>query len=244
MSRGDQIPCPRNPYGSGIIVLGLLVFAGVILILTSGIGSGGRPVIGLLMTGIMLVTVAVIFLFGAAFGWMGFEKRFGRDSLLDYWEIEEAQWREHLEREKGKLRSFALIGGLGIPGVMLAVMLILAGSEGKLGEYGPISALVAAGVAIVILVVVALQWFALKGNQGRVWLARRGILINRVVFFIDGFGMRTLSRKLCKDNEKHLLEIRYQIQGRNGKVDKQLLVPVPEDKLKLVEETLEDWNRA
>lgn len=242
MRSGDRIPSPRNPYGVGIAVLGLLIVVGVVLIFKSGIGTVGRPVIGLLLPGIMLVTMAAIFLFGALFGWRGFEKRFGRESLLGYWEIAAGEWREHLEGEKKKLIKLGLFGGLGIPGVALGVMLILAYSDGKLDEIRPVSLVVAAGIAIVILIVVLIQWFSLSGNQGCVWLAKRGIVINRVVFFIDGFGMRTLSRELRHQDGKHLLSIHYQIQGRSGRIDKELLVPVPEEKLELVEEALEEWN--
>ena len=94
------IPKPQNPYRLGVGLLGLGLGVGIILILNSGIGEVGRPDIVLMMSGIFLTTIAGIFLFGVGFAWRGFEKRFGPESLLGYWEGEEEDWKEHLETEK------------------------------------------------------------------------------------------------------------------------------------------------
>lgn len=89
----------------------------------------------------------------------------------------------------------------------------------------------------------AIQWFAVKGNLGRVWLSERGVMVNRTVFFIDGYGMKTLSRELREDDGKPVLSIRYQVRTQHTVVDKELLVAVPEDQEELVSGTaVERWN--
>jgi hypothetical protein len=70
-----------------MVILFLLVIVGVVLISESGMGSVRRPNIGLFVPGLLLVTMAGIFLIGVIFGWRGFEQRFGLHSLLGYWEI-------------------------------------------------------------------------------------------------------------------------------------------------------------
>lgn len=142
------IPKPRNPYGPPMSLLGLGLGVGVILILESGIGEVGRPKIAMLMPGIMLATMAFIFLFGVIYAWRGFEKRFGTDSLVGYWEIEGEEWREHLLKEKAKLIKLALIGGLVLPGIVLGVVLLLAHSDGDLEGVLPVALMTGGGIAM------------------------------------------------------------------------------------------------
>lgn len=228
----EPLPCPRNPYGAGIITLAVLTIVGVALIFASGVGSVGRPAIGLLLPGILLVTGAAIFLLGAVIAWRGFEKRFGRDLILGYWEVVGEEWQKHLKGEKSRLLKIAIVGGLGIPAVVVGVILVLAHSDGELDKVMPIT-----------LIVVLFQWFALTGNQGCVWLAGRGVLVNRTAFFVDNFGIETLSREVRLEGERHQLSIRYRVQVRHTTVDKELLVPVPEGQVELVEKTVAEWNR-
>lgn len=223
-------------------LLGLALGVGVILILESGIGEVGRPKIGMLLPGIMLLTVAAIFLFGVVMAWRGFEKRFGRESLLGYWEVAGDDWQKHLAVEKGKLVKRGLIVGFGMPGMELAVMLTLAASDGDLAGVAPAACIVSAAIAGVVGAVVFFQWYALSGNQGCVWLAKRGVLVNRVVFFIDGFGMETLARELKTDDGESHLSIRYRVRVRHGTVDKELVVPVPEEQVALVKMALKKWD--
>lgn len=51
--------------------------------------------------------------------------------------------------------------------------------------------------------------------------------------------MKTLSRELREDDGKPVLSIRYQVRSRHTVVDKELLVPVPEDQEELVAKTVE-----
>lgn len=238
-----KIPRASNPYGPGVVPLTVLILIGIALIVQSGIASVGPPDIRLLLPGIMLTTMAVIFLFGAVVCWRGFEKRFGPGALLGYWEIEGGDWQEHLETEKKKLKKLALIGGVGFPGIVLTVMLVLAQSDGDLEGVMPVALIVCGGISLVMMGVVLIRWYSLRGNQGCVWLAKRGILVNRVPFFIDGFGMRTLSRELIREEGKHTLSIRYQVQVRHTVVDKEIVVPVPKNQLERVEAVVEEWNR-
>lgn len=184
----NSFPRLRNPYGAVLVLLALLTLGGVIAIWMSGMGSRARPNLGLFIPGLTVLTLAVIFGIGVFYSWRGFEKRFGPQSLLGYWEVPEEDWVEHLEREKGRLRQRALIGGIGIRAVVLVVFLWLAYSDGELEKAMPIGLLVSGPMAFVLLTIVMIQWFALKGNLGKVWLAVRGVMMNRTVFLSMAMG--------------------------------------------------------
>jgi hypothetical protein len=88
-----------------------------------------------------------------------------------------------------------------------------------------------------------LRWLALTGNQGQAWLAKRGILLNKTAFFVDSFGVQTLSRELKEEEGRHHLSIHFRVQTNRGSVDHELVVPVPENQIPLVEKTIEGWGR-
>ena len=123
------------------------------------------------------------------------------------------------------------------------MMLLLGFSDGDLEKIMPIALMVSVGISVVSLTILFLQWHSLKGNQGCVWLARRGVLINRVVFFIDGYGMETLAREILHEDGKIFLLIRYLVQVRRTVVEKELRVPVPAEQVEIVEKTVARWNR-
>ncbi len=225
-----------------LLVLFGLAAGGVLAILMSGMGSRPRPSIGLFLPGLMVLTLAVIFGVGAFYGWRGFEKRFCQNCLLGHWQIPDRQWLEYLKREKKRLRRGGLLTIVGMPVVVSAVILGLAYEDGEFEEALPIALLVSAFMVLVFSSILAIQWFAVNGNSGRVWLSERGVMVNRTVFFIDGYGMKTLSREIREDDGKPVLSIRYQVRSRHTVVDKELLVPVPEDQEELVAETVERWN--
>lgn len=233
---------PRNPYGPALVVLGVLFVAGPIMISALGVGSRPQPSIGIFLPGVMMMTISVIMFFGAYYGWKGFEKRFGSESLRGQWEVPGRQWKEHLEKEKGRLVKRGFFAGVILPGLVVGVILFLGSRDGKLEDVLPITLMVGGALVIVVWTIVMLQWFALSGNQGLVWVAERGLLVNRVTFFIDGFGIRTRSRELCREGDEHHLKISYQVNTGRGMVDHELVVPVPEDRLEMMTKTLETWE--
>lgn len=210
------IPIPPNPYHLGIGLVALGFGLGIILILISGIGEVGRPKVGLMVSGIILATMAGIFFFGVSFAWRGFEKRFGPESLSGYWEIPESEWREHLETEKRKLLKAGLIAGVSLPLVLLVVFFVLAHFDHQGSGFIPIAFMVSGGLAAFMWISVMLRWDAFSGNQGCVWLAKRAVLMNQVAFFVDGFGMETLSRELIEEDGKFRLSIRYRVTAGQG----------------------------
>ena len=240
----DSFPRPRNPYGVVLTLLALLAMGGAIAIWISGMGTSPAPNLGLFIPGLMVLTLALIIGIGVFYSWRGFEQRFGPGSLLGYWEVPKVDWVDHLEREKRRLRKRGVIAGIGLPAVVLLVFLFLASSEGDLEKALPVALMVSGLMAVLLFGIVTLQWFSLKGNQGCVWLSERGVMVNRVVFFIDGFGMRTLSREVREEDGKLVLSIRYQVRSRHTVVDKELLVPVPVEQVDLVTRAVERWNAA
>ncbi|MFD2256922.1 hypothetical protein ACFSSA_09560 [Luteolibacter algae] len=236
------IPPPPNPYARFSGWLAVAGIAAIIAIALSGMGRTARPDLALFLPGLIVFTLAAIFGVGVLYGWRGVAKRFSHQHILGYWKITGKDWETHLRREKRRLWYGAWIMGAGLPTVIFAAMFYLAYSEGKVGEVLPIALAVSGLFAGVFVAVVAIQWFSIRGSIGHVWLSRYGIMVNRVVFFIDGFGIQTLSRELRKKDGKAILSIRYRVRSKRTVVNKELLVPVPEAQIALVENTLEAWD--
>jgi len=240
MKLPDQAPQPSNPYSVFAVLTGGLGILGIIALERCGWEpSRAHPIA--FITGVMGLTTACLLAVGVAYGWLGFEKRFGQERLVAYWETGDGDWREHSRKQRKRILRTGIWLMLGSPLVVVLVMLALAFTDGKVVGTLPFAFVIGGLISLVFGVVTVLQLFSLSGSGGRVWLVEKGVMVNGNVFFSDGYGIRMLSYEIGKAEGGLLLTIRYEVRSGRAVGEQEMAVPVPEDKAGLVEETVRGW---
>lgn len=232
-------PLPKNPYKVHAGIVCGVAFIALVALQISGWEPSRTNMIPF-MIGVMGLTLAFIFGIGVAYGWKGFEARFGSGKVIAYWEIDGQDWKHYAEKAREKLRGkrwFLLSGP-----IVAAVLMGMALSEGKLMEIVPFAITVGFFISAVIAVVLFLQSRSYSRDSGQVWLAEKGIMANRIVFFSDTFGVNLQSATLREEGDGFVLSISYEVRSGKTVGQHELLIPVPIERRKIVEDTIADWR--
>ena len=233
-----SIPPPPNPFRIHALLTVAVGFAGIFVLQYCG-WEPSRAHPAAFLIGVMSITAAFLVGIGVVCGWSGFERRFGKGSLLAYWEIGGGEWEEHSAAMRKRvlgMRKFMLVGP-----VASALLIGLAHSDGDAIGIIPFALVFGALFSSAIGVIVLLQLHSISGKGARVWLSGNGVMVNRNVFLNDGFGIRTLGLETKAEHGRHLLVIRYEVRSGNSVGEHEMLVPVPTGFLGLAEDTVRAW---
>lgn len=240
MGKFDKVmPIPENPYRIHLLVNCVLWLAGFICL----VGSGGPSREGMMgfLAGVILLSLAFIFLFGVIFGWRGFSKRFSEDHLVDYWEIDGRKWKVFAEARKKSILMRGAIVGVSLALIVTGVMLFMAYADGDLSDVLPVAAMIGGFICLVVSGVIGLQLAGLRGDTGKVWLSKDGVLMNGTVFFRNTYGVFVKRCEVVDHAEGAELEIEYLVSSGKTRAEHILKVPVAEEKIATVTEVIRDW---
>lgn len=188
--------------------------------------------------GVMALTIGVIYAVGVFYGWRIFLTRFGARQLVGYWEIAGTDWKSHASHQRKIVLKRGAFMAIGSPIVVIGVMLVLAFFDDDVAGTLPIALLTGFVAGAIFVAIAGVQWFSLGAKNGRVWLARRGIMVNGNVFFCDSFGVMLLGYELNGGN----LSLRYEVRTRRTVGEHEMVVPVPSTHTDLVRDTVAAWS--
>lgn len=208
--------------------------------LGSSDGSSKDGMIGF-VSGIMLLTLAAIFLFGVIIAAKGFSKRFSGEKLVAYWVIEGGKWKEFVEERKKMIFKRGGIVGASLAVMFVGVVLFMAYSRDDFEDVMQVAMISGVSIVLVFVGVMAMQLFALSGANGRVWLSTEGVLMNGVVFFRSAMGVFVRRCELVQDSDGAVLEIEYLVSSGKARAEHLLKVPVAEGEIEIVSEVTRDW---